>query len=87
MWAHLPTERVPGAVRVLHRTNVLLTKPQHDLHHTEPYDKDFCIMTGICNRPLNALVRVIGPTTHWWLAVFLVSALSPLALAFVLSRV
>lgn len=85
LWAHLPPERVPGVVRALHSTRVLLTKPKHDLHHTPPYDKDFCIMTGICNRPLNALVSLLGPTTHWWLAVFLASALSPLVLAFVLS--
>lgn len=85
LWAHLPPDRVPGPVRLMHRSRVLLSKPEHDLHHTPPFDKDFCIMTGICNRPLNALVRLLGPTTHWWLAVFLASALSPLALAFVLS--
>jgi len=85
LWAHLPPERVPAPVRLLHATRVLLTKPEHDLHHTPPYDKDFCIMTGVCNRPLNALVSVLGPTTHWWLAVFLASALAPLVLAFVLS--
>ena len=86
LWAHLPPERVPSAVRLLHRSRVLLSKPEHDLHHTEPFDKDFCIMTGVCNRPLNALVSLLGPTTHWWLAVFLASALSPLVLAFVISQ-
>ena len=85
LWAHLPPERVPGVVRVLHKAHVLLSKPQHDLHHTPPFDKDFCIMTGICNRPLNLIVRLIGPTTHWWLAIFLAAALSPLLLALVLS--
>jgi ubiquitin-conjugating enzyme E2 variant len=85
LWAHLPPERVPGFVRILQKTRVLLSKPQHDLHHTVPYDKDFCIMTGICNRPLNLVVRLIGPTTHWWLAIFLGSALSPLVLAFLMA--
>ena len=85
LWAHLPPDRVRGAVRLLHRSRVLLSKPEHDLHHTQPFDKDFCIMTGICNRPLNALVNLLGPTTHWWLAIFLGAALSPLVLAFVLS--
>jgi hypothetical protein len=85
LWAHLPPERVPAAVRVLQKTRVLLSKPQHDLHHAAPFDRDFCIMTGICNRPLNAVVSVIGPTTHWWLAIFAFSAISPLILAFVLS--
>ena len=42
-------------------------------------------MTGVCNRPLNLAVSVLGPTTHWWLAVFLLSALSPLIVAFAIS--
>jgi palmitoyl-[glycerolipid] 3-(E)-desaturase len=86
LWAHLPPERVPRFVRSLQWVRVLLSKRQHDLHHTEPFDKDFCIMTGICNRPLNAAVSVLGPTTHAWLGVFLLSAISPLAVAFVISR-
>jgi len=86
LWAHLPPERVPAPVRFLQRGGVLLGKPRHDLHHKAPFDRDFCIMTGVCNRPLNAAVSVIGPTTHWWLAIFLVVALSPVALSFVLSR-
>jgi palmitoyl-[glycerolipid] 3-(E)-desaturase len=85
LWAHLPPERVPGVVRFLQRTRVLLSKPQHDLHHREPYDKDFCIMTGICNRPLNLVVNLIGPTTHWWLAIFMLASISPLAVAFALT--
>lgn len=86
LWAHLPLERVPRVVRFLQEARVLLSKRQHDLHHTPPFDKDFCIMTGMCNRPLNAVVRVIGPTTHWWLAIFLAAAISPLALAFVMAH-
>ncbi len=81
LWAHLPPERVPRVVALLQRTRVLLGKPRHDLHHTPPFDKDFCIMTGVCNRPLNAAVSLIGPTSHWWLAIFLASAVSPLAVA------
>jgi hypothetical protein len=84
LWSHLPPERVPAVVRVLQMGRVLLRKQQHDLHHVAPYAKDFCIMTGICNRPLNATVALLGPTTHWWLAIFLGSCLSPLALAFFL---
>lgn len=85
LWSHLPPEKVPGVVRVLQKGRVLLRKQQHDLHHVAPYDKDFCIMTGVCNRPLNVAVALLGPTTHWWLAIFLGSCLSPLALAFLLA--
>lgn len=86
LWAHLPAERVPAPVRVLQNARVLLQKPQHDLHHTPPFNKDFCIMTGICNRPLNAVVSVIGPTTHFWLAIFVVVALAPMLVAFLVTR-
>lgn len=86
LWAHLPTARVPGWVRRLQSARILLSKPQHDKHHTEPFDKDFCIMTGMCNRPLNAAVGVVGGTTHWWNAVFLGVAASPLGLALLLGR-
>ena len=86
LWAHLPPARVPGIVRLLQTARVLLRKPQHDLHHTPPFDRDFCIMTGVCNRPLNVAVSIIGATTHWWLAIFLATAVSPLAVAFALSR-
>jgi hypothetical protein len=86
LWAHLPAERVPAVVRWLHRANLIISKPKHDLHHRAPFDKDFCIMTGICNRPLNAAVALIGATTHWWLALFLLSAITPLVAAFVLDR-
>lgn len=82
LWAHLPREQLPRVARALQRSRMLLNKPQHDLHHTEPFDKDFCIMSGFCNPPLNRAVRVIGTTTHWWMAIFLVVALSPLAVAY-----
>lgn len=85
LWAHLPPERVRRPVRLLQRAGVLLKKEQHDLHHSAPFDRDFCIMTGTCNRPLNRAVALIGPTSHWWLAIFLGAAISPVALAFVLT--
>lgn len=82
LWAHVPPEKVPAPVRLLQRGRLLLSKAQHDVHHTPPHDRDFCIMTGMCNRPLNAVVRVVGGTTHWWNAAFLAVAASPLAVAF-----
>jgi ubiquitin-conjugating enzyme E2 variant len=85
-WAHLPPENVGLAVRLLQKVNVLLGKHEHDNHHTPPYERNFCIMTGICNRPLNAAVSLLGPTTHWWLAIFLGTAISPLVLAFAVAR-
>ncbi len=87
LWAHLPPQNVPRLARALQRAGILLAKPEHDSHHRDPYDRNFCIMTGLFNRPLNRAVRLAGPTTHWWLAGFLLVALSPLAAAFLLTGV
>lgn len=85
-WAHLPAETLHPGVRLLQNARILLSTLEHDRHHTPPYDRNFCIMTGTCNRPLNLAVAALSPTTHWWLAIFVGTALSPLVLAFVLAR-
>lgn len=85
LWAHLGPEQVPAPVQMLQRARILLSKPQHDKHHTAPYEKDHCIMTGMCNPVLNLATRVFGGTSHWWNAAFIAVALSPLAVAFALS--
>ncbi len=85
LWAHLPPERVPGLVTRLQKAGILLSKPRHDKHHTPPYNRDFCIMTGICNPLLNGVVSVVGTTTHWWNAIFVAVALSPMATAWLMS--
>jgi ubiquitin-conjugating enzyme E2 variant len=71
--------------RRLQRAGILVRGTQHRIHHAPPFDKNFCIMTGICNRPLNAAVSRFGATTHWWMPVFLVAAMSPFALAWLLT--
>lgn len=85
LWAHLPSEKLPALVRRLQRAGILVRGTQHRIHHAPPFDKNFCIMTGICNRPLNAAVSRFGATTHWWMPVFLVAAMSPFALAWLLT--
>ena len=85
LWAHLPPQELPGVVRALQKARILLSKPQHDKHHTAPYEKDHCIMTGMCNPVLNLATKTFGGTSHWWNAAFLAAALSPLAVAFGLS--
>jgi plasmanylethanolamine desaturase len=52
-WAHL--ESVPTPVRRLQRARLLLGPHEHARHHAHPYDVRYCITTGWCNRPLEAI--------------------------------
>ncbi len=52
-WAHL--DSVPAPVRRLQRLGVLLGYEEHARHHAHPYDVRYCITTGWCNRPLEAI--------------------------------
>lgn len=85
LWAHLPAPRVPAPVRRLQRWGLLVGNREHGRHHTPPYSRDFCILSGWFNPPLNAVVRLLGPTSHWWNAAFLASCLLPLGFAFLLA--
>ena len=84
-WAHLPEDRVPTPVRWLQRARLLIGKPAHDAHHDDPFDKNFCIMTGMFNRPLNWVVKNTSRFSHAWIAVFLLTSLIPAAIALTIS--
>jgi plasmanylethanolamine desaturase len=52
-WAHMASP--PRAVRVLQDCGLVLGRVEHAVHHARPYDAHYCITTGWCNRPLEAL--------------------------------
>jgi len=52
-WAHMPSP--PAAIRLLQSCGILLGRAEHRLHHDRPYDCHYCITTGWCNRPLEAI--------------------------------
>jgi ubiquitin-conjugating enzyme E2 variant len=52
-WAHMP--RPPRAVRALQAAGVILGPHAHARHHAHPYDRRYCITTGWCNAPLEAV--------------------------------
>ena len=52
-WAHMPAP--PGAIRVLQDAGLILGRAAHEMHHARPYDVAYCITTGWCNRPLEAI--------------------------------
>lgn len=52
-WSHMPSP--PRIVRALQSSGVLLGRAGHAAHHARPYDGHYCITTGWCNRPLEAI--------------------------------
>ena len=52
-WAHMPSP--PGPVRLLQDAGLLLGRREHAVHHAHPYAAQYCITTGWCNRPLEAI--------------------------------
>ena len=52
-WAHAP--RPPRAVAWLQRRGWILSRAEHERHHTEPHTTRYCIATGWCNPALDAL--------------------------------
>ena len=52
-WAHMPSP--PPVVRLLQDGGLILGRTAHALHHERPYEAHYCITTGWCNRPLEAV--------------------------------
>lgn len=52
-WAH--TAQPPAWVAALQRLRLILPRPQHQIHHTPPYDRYYCITTGWLNAPLQRI--------------------------------
>lgn len=46
-WAH--SDEPPAWVRWLQRSHLILTPENHALHHTQPFDRNYCITTGWSN--------------------------------------
>lgn len=51
-WAHEP--EAGRLVRTLQRLHLILGPEHHELHHTHPYDRHYCITTGWLNGVLGA---------------------------------
>ncbi|XP_002965032.2 fatty acid desaturase 4-like 2, chloroplastic [Selaginella moellendorffii] len=53
-WAHTRRSQLPGAVRALQDLGVLVSTRMHGKHHREPFDGNYCIVSGIWNRVLDS---------------------------------
>ena len=52
-WAHMSTP--PRLIRWCQDRRLILGRRAHAAHHAQPYDVGYCIATGWCNRPLEAI--------------------------------
>lgn len=46
-WAHMKTP--PPIVKGLQDKGVILSRREHGLHHSSPFEEHYCILTGVCN--------------------------------------
>lgn len=53
-YAHHPA---PCAIVALQECGMILHPDDHDSHHTEPFDKDFCVISGWSNPLVNWLIK------------------------------
>ncbi|MES2615390.1 MAG: fatty acid desaturase CarF family protein [Bdellovibrionota bacterium] len=52
-WAH--TEKSPKFIKVLQKWHIILNPLHHQIHHTIPYNKHYCITTGWLNGFLSSI--------------------------------
>ncbi|XP_020103086.1 fatty acid desaturase 4, chloroplastic isoform X1 [Ananas comosus] len=52
-WAHEKKGRLPPAVAALQEAGVLVSRAEHAAHHRPPYNSNYCIVSGACNRALD----------------------------------
>uniref|UniRef100_A0A0D9X554 Lipid desaturase domain-containing protein n=1 Tax=Leersia perrieri TaxID=77586 RepID=A0A0D9X554_9ORYZ len=52
-WAHENPRRLPAGVAALQRAGVLVSRAAHAAHHREPYDCNYCIVSGVWNPVLD----------------------------------
>jgi ubiquitin-conjugating enzyme E2 variant len=52
-YAHM--DNPPKAVELLQRARLILSPEHHALHHSAPYDRNYCITVGWMNGPLRAV--------------------------------
>ncbi|XP_073003375.1 fatty acid desaturase 4, chloroplastic-like [Typha latifolia] len=52
-WAHEKRGRLPAAVAAMQEARVLVSRTEHAAHHREPYDGNYCIVSGAWNRVLD----------------------------------
>lgn len=54
-WAHMRDSEVPAFGKLLQKTGIAIGKREHGMHHGLPWNSDYCIVSGMMNKPLDAI--------------------------------
>ncbi|KAK3027970.1 hypothetical protein RJ639_039437 [Escallonia herrerae] len=52
-WAHGTKSKLPPIVVALQDAGILVSRPQHAAHHRQPYNNNYCIVSGVWNEFLD----------------------------------
>ncbi|XP_062015394.1 fatty acid desaturase 4, chloroplastic [Rosa rugosa] len=52
-WAHGTKSRLPPLVLALQDSGLLISRSQHSAHHRQPYNNNYCIVSGVWNEFLD----------------------------------
>ncbi|KAL6202342.1 hypothetical protein ACLB2K_026050 [Fragaria x ananassa] len=52
-WAHEKRSRLPPLVAALQDFGILISRPQHAMHHKQSFNKRYCVVSGIWNEFLD----------------------------------
>ena len=66
--AHNINHRGPVA-KALQNSGLMISTKEHSLHHTPPYELDFCLV-GVCNPVIDAMRKVTTHPTVWLTLLF-----------------
>lgn len=55
MWSHKRQDDVPPIGRFLQKAHVAVSPQAHNKHHGLPWNSDFCLVSGLMNKPLQAI--------------------------------
>ncbi|KAL7510865.1 hypothetical protein ACHAXN_010684 [Cyclotella atomus] len=52
-WSHMTVKETPALANTLQDLGLIISRVPHAQHHMAPYDGNYCIVSGICNEPLD----------------------------------
>eukprot|EP00986_Skeletonema_menzelii_P013627 scaffold8085_cov154-Skeletonema_menzelii.AAC.5 len=52
-WSHMTKKETPAIVNTLQDLGITIGRVPHAQHHMAPYDGNYCIVSGVCNKALD----------------------------------